>query len=568
MWFEHYPASPDELVGLSVTLTAAGDNAGVVVADVQAETTRVMQSVDGDLEGLLGQAPQLVLATGADVEAGARFCAGCLLYFAQAIIGYNAGIDALNQQLLAAIESQATLPVVEQKSLLELAGTPDMLHQKSVLDATLDQAADDTSLMLGRGPNEADLAILAAAGALPAQVGPDGTWGTIGEKPHAAAVLDETADPAMAAEFWASLSAVERAALIRDRPDLVGGTNGFPVGARDEANRLLLQGDIDQLTEKEMACTITADERRALDNARATQQALDETEASIDPVTGEPVTAQLMIYEPNAFGGDGRGAISVGDADTADNVAFFVPGITTTLAAMPGNVGNGRNLYGEARRADPVATTAVVVWIGYDAPSGDTQDLVTQTVPEQMADEGGELLAADFAAFETSRGPITPLTTVIGHSYGSTTVSYAAAEDGMRPDNIVLIGSPGAGPADDASDLGLPEEHVFVGSAASDPVTYAGNQGLISRGELGLGYDPAEAEFDAIRIRAEFVDRDPFSQDDHGRYFEAASESLDNMGYIVTGQESLVVEAEPRDDPPIGDATEPEWERVPEQVAP
>jgi len=60
--------------------------------------------------------------------------------------------------------------------------------------------------------------------------------------------------------------------------------------------------------------------------------------------------------------------------------------------------------------------------------------------------------------------------TVIAHSYGSTTATAFAAEK-AQADNLVLIGSPGAGRAETAADLGLPPGHVFVGSASSDPVT-------------------------------------------------------------------------------------------------
>ena len=62
--------------------------------------------------------------------------------------------------------------------------------------------------------------------------------------------------------------------------------------------------------------------------------------------------------------------------------------------------------------------------------------------------------------------------TVIAHSYGSTTTATAFADDGARADNLVLIGSPGAGRAESAADItGVPAGHVFVGSASSDPVT-------------------------------------------------------------------------------------------------
>ena len=40
--------------------------------------------------------------------------------------------------------------------------------------------------------------------------------------------------------------------------------------------------------------------------------------------TGAPTF--LQVYDPEAFGGDGRAAIAIGDPDHADNIAIVVPG--------------------------------------------------------------------------------------------------------------------------------------------------------------------------------------------------------------------------------------------------
>src|SRR5690606_23397149 len=108
--------------------------------------------------------------------------------------------------------------------------------------------------------------------------------------------------------------------------------------------------------------------------------------------------------------------------------------------------------------------------------------------------------------------------TGVGHSYGSTTTGHAATDQGLDVDDIVLLGSPGPGDdAEHASDLGVGSDHVFVGTNSNDPVGGLGDKGWVNMGnvELGLGRDPSEDEFGAIRFQAEATDRgtsiDPFA---------------------------------------------------------
>ena len=96
---------------------------------------------------------------------------------------------------------------------------------------------------------------------------------------------------------------------------------------------------------------------------------------------------------------------------------------------------------------------------------------------------------------------------VVAHSYGSTTAALAAHDHGLDADELVLLGSPGAGRAvDDVTDTGLGAGHVWVGAHSRDPVTWLGNHGawhLEALEGLGLGDDPAEDDFGARRLRAE-----------------------------------------------------------------
>lgn len=134
--------------------------------------------------------------------------------------------------------------------------------------------------------------------------------------------------------------------------------------------------------------------------------------------------------------------------------------------------------------------------MGYEAPDSLTDPRVAQT---GLAHQGGALLASDVNALNVTHDSDKPThVTVIGHSYGSTTVADAAAGYGMHANDVVLIGCPGTDMAKDAGAFHLaPGGHVYVGSASTDPVSYLG--GIPG----GLGADPYIDGFGSTRFKAE-----------------------------------------------------------------
>ena len=369
--------------------------------------------------------------------------------------------------------------------------------------------------------------------------------------------------PQEAAQWWASLTLAERLAVMAAYPHRLGGADGLPAEVRDEANRLLLARDIATLSVKEHNGTITDEEQAILDNARKTQQQIEAYERHVDPISGETPPVQLYIYDPGAFGGDGRIAISMGDMDQAEHVAFAVPGLGTEVPAIsPG--ARVPNIYNESRWASG-DSVAVVEWIGYDAPSGSiTGGDTVGVINQDLARSGAQLLAADVAAFNDSRLGDDAHVTVIGNSYGSTTSLIAADEFGLQADDLVVTGSPGAGHADDAGDLTTGRDHTWVGSNSRDAVTALGRTGWTDPSEvLGeavdarlpldielMGNDPAEDTFGANRFQAEHTERgDSWNFDDHSHYYDQDSESLYNIAAVVTGQYADVNLAEYRTDP-------------------
>jgi hypothetical protein len=354
--------------------------------------------------------------------------------------------------------------------------------------------------------------------------------------------LGPPADPKRRAAWWAALTADEQDRLAHADPRTYGAMPGLPAAGRDKANRILLDEDIAELEGKERAGTLTGAERKALAGARAVRTQLDQVvPGQRDPLTQQPLHAQLLIYDARAFGGQGRAAIVVGDLDTADNVAVCVPGLDSDVPGYMDNItGNALSLYREARKVtDPTKSTAVVAWMGYDAPG------FSNVGSDNAADHGAILLAADVAGIQDSRAGDPPHLTVIGHSYGSTTTAVAASNDGMRVEEVVLIGSPGAGHANNVGDMGMDKGHVFVGANSSDTVTY---RQRTAAGWDPLGEDPAGAEFGATRFEAEAIDRNSVPwMGDHSKYYRPNSESLHNVAEVVTGQPDKVIRAPYRD---------------------
>lgn len=372
--------------------------------------------------------------------------------------------------------------------------------------------------------------------------------------------------------WWASLTRAEQRAIGYASPGSIGNLDGVPAPARDAANRVALARDLHELELLEEQGLLTGEEEAALRNARAAEQAMRRMADAVDPRTLEPVPVQLYVYDPAAFGGDGRVALSIGDLATARNIAVTVPGFSIDAASAPGLADRAINVYEAARYDGSAATTASMTWIGYDAPDNllDGSDGYA-VLGEHLARRGGERLADLIDGLRSSREGEPAHLTVIGHSYGSTATGHAATGDGLAADEIILVGSPGVGDdAHEAGDLGVGDEHVWVGRNSRDAVSMLGDQGWVNLGNtgLGLGDDPSSDDFGARRFEAEAVDRDLARPDlwnslaDHSKYFDHDSESLSNIAQVVNADYDDVGLAPHTHDPFLGEPVDPEWDRA------
>ncbi|HET8960516.1 alpha/beta hydrolase [Nocardioides sp.] len=383
------------------------------------------------------------------------------------------------------------------------------------------------------------------------------------------------AGPTEVNAWWDGLSHQQQQAVIAASPGSIGNRDGVPPWARDQANHLALDRDLADWEYLEQRDLLTSDEERWLENARSARDAVETIEAGLDPVTREGVTSQLYAYDPTAFEGDGAVAVAAGNLDTADNVAVVVPGFGTDGESAPYQAARALTLYESSRFLGATETNASMFWIGYDAPDNMPWDEgwdAAGVVTEDMATRGGERLADTLDGLRSARDGEPAHLTAIGHSYGSTTTGHAAHDQGIPVDDLVLVGSPGAGGGTDtAGDTGVATDHVWAGANSRDPIANLGNHGWV-HGETafgaGLGDDPAEDDFGAHRFRAESTTRaddaiglDAF--DDHSKYFDHDTEALYNISQIVNGNYDAVEHADHVYDPFYAGVRDPELDRDP-----
>ncbi|MDG3016230.1 alpha/beta hydrolase [Speluncibacter jeojiensis] len=372
--------------------------------------------------------------------------------------------------------------------------------------------------------------------------------------------------PRQVRAWWERLDEATRQRLLATQSERLGNLNGIPVAARGLANERVMRADIDRI---EVAAAthpsasvdeitvhpgrygLTDRDITRYTNARQCEQALlRQSDDGANPV-------HLMTYQPESLGGRGRAAVTLGDPDTAAHTAVVVPGVGSSVRAGYLSRADGLNLYREAAPADPRTSTAVVLWMGYETPDAPS-DLRLAT-PE-LARRGGALLAADVNGLEATHVGAGAHVTVIGHSYGATTVADAAAADGMRTHDVVLVGCPGTDLARGAGDFHLTGGDVFVGDASSDPVGHipeavhggadaarllpqlAPLARVSDAGVAGLGSDPAADGYGSVRFKAEVPGGHTLSWRDHSHYFAPGSESLYSMADVVSGNGSLLEE--------------------------
>ncbi|MBM7076934.1 alpha/beta hydrolase [Micromonospora humida] len=348
----------------------------------------------------------------------------------------------------------------------------------------------------------------------------------------------DDATPAAVRAWWDGLTPAQRRWLVLHEPARIGPRDGVPAAARDQANRLLLAGHREALLAERRTVSASGS------GGRSRLRRIDRTLAALDGLAGRLAATTgprpyLLGLDPR---GDGRAIVALGNPDRAHRVLTYVPGMTSDLADVPGELGRAARVQDRCTALAPGDETAAVLWLDYDAPDF----LPEASSPAQARDAGPDLHRFQEGLRATHDGPAARQT-VLGHSYGSLVVGSAARDHGLAADALAFVGSPGVG-VDRAGALGLPPGQVWSSTAGDDvirlvepsrelagravlatsPLASAASLFRPDDHRLWFGHDPSDPGFGGRTF--------PSGRGGHTGYWEPDNPALDGMARIVLGR--------------------------------
>lgn len=351
-------------------------------------------------------------------------------------------------------------------------------------------------------------------------------------------------DPRRVAEWWRTLPETTRQELLATQYDALGRLRGLPAPVLNEANRHRIETDHARYTAVAADLSTRIDARAQelgldptdegalredpaladlLDDRQEANRRVDNATAAADRVRESGDDTYVLSYDVDGPGKkEGVLAIAYGNPDTATNVAVVVPGTMTTLESMYPN-GNAQAL--RAAMDQVSSSNATIAWLGYDAPVWDT----TVASPDN-AEEGAGYLVSDVDGYRAAAESPQHIT-VLGHSYGSVTVGYAAM-NGLKADDIAFLGSPGVG-ASTVDQLSPGAGHVWAGTSEHDPVVQATSGSWFTADGSAVG--PYDKSFGATQFA---VPGEADLTQAHGVYY--SDDSLKNLANIATGNYEAV----------------------------
>ena len=352
--------------------------------------------------------------------------------------------------------------------------------------------------------------------------------------------------------WWESLTPEQQEQAIQDYPELVGWLDGVPATDRDVANRITLDRNLDDLTSQRTSVTsreeylkamaeqgrlpeVYPDSMNPVGSYLTEMDQLEKQREDLDNRLKGPTTIQNRLGDPGrppalllGFdpAGDGRAIVSVGDPDTADNVVTYVPGTKADLPGFGGDLERADTMRSDADQYGTGGSTASVVWLGYDAP-----DNFGYAASNDYAEDAAPALRGFQEGLRATHDGAPSHNTVIGHSYGSTTIGYAAKDGHLAADDLIFVGSPGVG-VDEAADLDFDggAGNVYASTAKHDIIAGAGLDDTMVHGE-----NPDNPGFGGRRFTSADGDWN-HPVDTHSQYWDQGNPSRKNIALIVTGQ--------------------------------
>lgn len=345
------------------------------------------------------------------------------------------------------------------------------------------------------------------------------------------------------AGWWDSLSEAEQRQIIAQHPDWVGNLDGVPGAARDEANRNRLDDERTRLEERKRELEADLADNlfgglfthadAELDQVNAKLESLDKIEQTL----AQPGERQLLLLDMSHERAEA--AVANGNIDTADHVAVFTPGLTSTvngsLEGYDQSMSDLRHRSEEelARYGDG-GKVATVTWIGYQAPQLSAKGLFfdeNTVLSDHSAQEGAKKLAPFLNGIDASRAN-DPHMTALGHSYGSTTTGIALQQN-TGVDNAVFYGSPGLGTSH-VDNINVPTGNAYYVEARNDPVGDFGYFGIDPSHMDGMNHASArETTLPDGRHLTESTG--------HSAYMTDRSTSQYNLSVVVGGMPDRVV---------------------------
>ncbi|GAB2799918.1 alpha/beta hydrolase [Streptomyces daliensis] len=347
------------------------------------------------------------------------------------------------------------------------------------------------------------------------------------------------------AAWWKGLSEDERADYVSLHPASVGKMDGIPADVRDDANRVVLAEKRGQYEMKLAAIGPEPWPKYVNGGGQVGMVQSDEwiawhkkAKPYIDSIDGMKAIenrfastgrnglppAYLMRFSPE---GNGRAIVANGNPDTADHTAVYVPGTTSNLGKIDGDLERSNSLWRSTQSLDPDSKVSTITWLGYDAP----QDIVKDSPQSHYADEGApafnRFMDGLAAANTTDSGGHH---TAVGHSYGTTLIGSAARQGELNADDVVFAGSPGV-QVGEASELDVPKGHVWNEEAEGDAVPDIGRYGHGgSQWNIGGGTQliPSDDAFGARQMQTD--------TEGHSDYWSPGSRSLRNQAAVVIGE--------------------------------
>ncbi|WNF31224.1 alpha/beta hydrolase [Streptomyces sp. C11-1] len=347
------------------------------------------------------------------------------------------------------------------------------------------------------------------------------------------------------ASWWKGLSLEEQSAHLALNAAVVGALDGLPAETRDEANRAVLaqararvELELERMPEptryspnpngtypaviqndnwtkwNEKYGERHAELIKSRDGMKSIQERFDST-----GIKGLP-EAYLLGFSTE---GNGRAILANGNPDTADHQAVYVPGTTSNLSSISGDINRMANVWRVATDEADGASVSTITWLGYDAP----QSIVKDSPFSHYADDGAPAYNRFLDGLDASHtAESDPHRTAIGHSYGTTLIGSAARQGELNADDVILAGSPGV-QVSKAEQLDVPKGHVWNQEADWDVVPDIGRFGHGGNDRDGVWIIPSDPVFGANQMTTD--------TSGHSDYWKEDTQSLRNQGLVVAG---------------------------------